>query len=497
MALSLGVTGVPRRLPCRPPGARRAATCLAAVLAVLVACSGPRNTRAGDSAPPSASAGPPPARRGDAAAERLRALPYAAWAPIAPEHAGKRGVVRHDPERATPGLNLYASPSRGEAWLVDMAGRVRHTWSSPAGQPAPGAPLLSFFFGWQHVLATPEAGLLAIVNRHRILRLDAASRSVWSAELPAHHELAPAPGGDVLTLVDAPRIVVVEGRRRLVLDDAVVRLDRDGRPRWRLSLWDALSADPAVAPRLEQAVSARYAAVDRAGIRRLLPGPGAAFPPADGPDPGAVAAWIAEPRLPPDTSRETLSRLRALPGSPPDALHANSVQLVTHAVPGVAEPGDLLVCIRELDLVAVVEPGSGRLRWSWGPGVLEAPHQPTLLPGGRLLVFDNGPRRGHSRVLELDPRGRRITWVYGEAPEEAFFSPTMGGCQPLPGGNLLVTDSLAGRAFEVARDKRIVWEFFVPALGSRGRATIYRMQRLTGELAERMSAGLRLDEDPS
>ena len=56
--------------------------------------------------------------------------------------------------------------------------------------------------------------------------------------------------------------------------------------------------------------------------------------------------------------------------------------------------------------------------------------------------------------------GRRITWVYGEAPEEAFFSPTMGGCQPLPGGNLLVTDSQAGRAFEVARDKRIVWEFF-------------------------------------
>lgn len=433
----------------------------------------------------------------DEAAERLKALPYAAWAPIAPAHEGKRGVVRHDPGRAIPGLNLYASQARGEAWLLDMAGRVRHRWSSSEGQPPPGAPVPSFFRGWQHVHATPEGGLLAIVGRHRVLKLDARSHLVWSVALAAHHEIAPAPDGGVVTLVEAPRIVVVGGRRRLVLDDEVVRLGPGGDERSRVSLWDVLSADARTASRLEQTVGTRYAAFDRVGVRALLQAPAGAARPTDAPDLEAVAAWLGEPRLPPDASRETLARLRALPASPPDVVHANSVQLVSERVEGVAQPGDLLVASRELDLVAVVDPEAGRLRWSWGPGILERPHQPTLLPSGRLLVFDNGSRRRRSRILELDAATQRITWAYGEAPEEAFFSETMGGCQPLPGGNVLVTDSEAGRAFEVTRDRRVVWEFFNPALGGSGRGTIYRMQRLSGGAVEALAARLALGNDPS
>ena len=43
-------------------------------------------------------------------------------------------------------------------------------------------------------------------------------------------------------------------------------------------------------------------------------------------------------------------------------------------------PGLLLILDREtLEVV-----------WSFGPGVLDGPHMPTLLDNGRVLVYDNG-----------------------------------------------------------------------------------------------------------
>jgi hypothetical protein len=41
----------------------------------------------------------------------------------------------------------------------------------------------------------------------------------------------------------------------------------------------------------------------------------------------------------------------------------------------------------------------------------------------------------------------------------------MGGVQGMPNGNVLITDSGAGRAYEVDRQGRIVWDFFNPDRG--------------------------------
>ena len=57
----------------------------------------------------------------------------------------------------------------------------------------------------------------------------------------------------------------------------------------------------------------------------------------------------------------------------------------------------------------------------------------------------------------------------------------MGAAERLPNGNTLVTDSFAGRAFEVARDGAVVWRFDNPArVGERREkvAVVPEMQRL-------------------
>jgi len=165
-----------------------------------------------------------------------------------------------------------------------------------------------------------------------------------------------------------------------------------------------------------------------------------------------------------------------------DIFHANTVEEILMDI-GVARKGDLLFCIRNLDLIGTLDIEKEEIAWIWGPNVLERPHNSSLLANGHILVFDNGLReRGYSRVLEVDPGTGEIVWQYESDPREDFFSPVMGGNQRLPGGNTLITESTEGRVFEVTGDGKVVWEFLnfetsKDAEHEGKRSTIYRMIR--------------------
>ena len=164
---------------------------------------------------------------------------------------------------------------------------------------------------------------------------------------------------------------------------------------------------------------------------------------------------------------------------PMDPLHCNSLQILRRDVEGLGRKGDLLLSVRELDLVLILDPRQARIRWIYGPGVLQRQHQPSLLDNNRLLIFDNGTFAKRSRVVELDPAKSKIVWTY---QARGFFSPIRGGCQRLPNGNTLIVESERGRALEVAPDGTLVWEFFNPDMKDpfmgRVRAPIYRMTRI-------------------
>jgi hypothetical protein len=94
-------------------------------------------------------------------------------------------------------------------------------------------------------------------------------------------------------------------------------------------------------------------------------------------------------------------------------------------------------------------------------------HDPDFLPNGNILVFDNrkgGPARefGYSQILEIDPTTRRVVWSYAGSEQKPFYTDARGKQQPLPNGNILVTEAQTGRVFEVARGSgsgRIIWEW--------------------------------------
>jgi len=92
-------------------------------------------------------------------------------------------------------------------------------------------------------------------------------------------------------------------------------------------------------------------------------------------------------------------------------------------------------------------------------------HDPDFLPNGRIAVFDNrtdgaeGARLGGSRILSIDPVSRKTDIIYKSNPKNYFYSEFMGKHQFLPNGNILITESLAGRIFEINSQGEVVWSY--------------------------------------
>jgi hypothetical protein len=129
--------------------------------------------------------------------------------------------------------------------------------------------------------------------------------------------------------------------------------------------------------------------------------------------------------------------------------------------------GTVAASLRSVSAVIIIDRASGEISWRLGPDILAQQHCPSELPGGSLLLFDNGTFRTgesvtYSRVIEVDRRTRAITWQYRDSPPENFFTPFMGSAQRLRNGNTLVTESAFGRIFEVDRGGQVCWEYIVP-----------------------------------
>jgi hypothetical protein len=132
-------------------------------------------------------------------------------------------------------------------------------------------------------------------------------------------------------------------------------------------------------------------------------------------------------------------------------------------------PGDLLVSLRNINTIAVIDPKTDRTKWSL-VGPFAKQHDADWLPNGHIMLFDNAggdPACGRSRILEIDPATQAIVWSYDGCKGPPFDSNIRGIQQQLANGNLLVTEALGGRVFEITREGQIVWEY-INALGESG-----------------------------
>lgn len=335
----------------------------------------------------------------------------------------RRGVTRYDRSAASPGVNVYCSVRSQEVDFLDMEGERLHTLRIPqAGE------------GRDCTLQPAAGGGFLVLTHPTLSRIDWDSGVGWTSDLGHHHDFAVAEDGRIYSLVERQGSLSFRGRPLAIRDHALVWLSPEGRYDGGILLSNVFGR-----------------AIPAARLRTM-------------------AALVESDRADGDDYARAS-----------DVLHPNGVELVDRDLP-FARTGDLILCLRELDMLAVLDPRTQRVRWAWGPGDLDGPHHPSLLPNGHLLVFDNGRRRGYSRVLELDPVSREIVWSYQADPPASFYSAVRGSAQALPNGDVLITESTKGRVFEVDRAGRVVWEFWNPTFTEGGeRKQIYRFSRLSDE----------------
>jgi hypothetical protein len=375
--------------------------------------------------------GPPATAEQAAAIAELNSIGYAAGSEPAPPRSG---VTVHDAARASAGTNLYTSGHAPGAVLMEMDGRVLHAWSADVREVWPEEELegreLALVQFWRRAFLCRDGELLAIFEGHSLIKLDRHSSLIWRSRCRAHHDLEVLPDGDILVLTRQAHVVPEFNPERPILEDFVTRLDANGNEKGRFSLLEALEASP-------------YAHLrERARLR------------SDG--------------------------IRHQRG---DILHANSLAVLdgrlAARIPAFRE-GNLLVSSRPLSFIGVVDPAREELVWTM-QGSFREQHDPKVLPGGNLLLFDNSGLGEASRVMELDPSSGAVVWEYRGTPEAPFFTRTCGAAERLPNGNTLITESDGGRAFEVTAAGEIVWEFWNPArAGDHGElvATLFEVVRL-------------------
>jgi hypothetical protein len=366
------------------------------------------------------------------------------------------------------------------AYLIDDAGTILHSWSNPAHQPRAEDDPPSYLRGWNHVEVDAGGNLFAVVPLRSLLKLTPTSELAWSCDVAAHHDLAIDVDGSILVLTEAPRQVFAGGRAHVVQDNLVTFVDPCGAVRTEVSLYDVLRTESGLRQLVDDTIGRRSEAFGR----RAWPAP----------DNDVPLEVVEETRAILRTASyrgerwRALQRLRDLPGKPCDVLHTNTIELLDAHPGGLWGRGDVLLCMRELDTIAVVDLDGAEVRWCWGPGVLSGPHQPSMLPEGRVLVYDNGVDAERTRLVVVDPGTREVVWSWSADPPRSFFCPLAGGCERLPNGNILVTNSTGGRAFELTMDGQVVWQttLSVEVYGAdRGRVSIYRMSAVEPEVVAR------------
>jgi len=322
----------------------------------------------------------------------------------------RTGLIAHDAARAQAGYTLFCPMfGDGSVYLIDMDGRVVHTWCLPYRPGLHGYLLKNghLLYGGKTMCDLDRFDAWPRVKGGVVMEVDWHGRVLWEIAHPDHHHDARLlHSGNVIMLCSRPLpaelICRIEGGQRateaggVMYGDYIVEVTRRGDVVWEWRSWEhlELASDPI-----------------------------------------------------------TLQDRRT------EWTHANSVAEMPD--------GNLAVSFRNISTVVIIERSTGNIKWRLGSPPLAQQHDARPLGDGNLLIFDNGThRRDHpapfSRVIEVEPQTSAIVWEYSDNSLFDFFSAYTGGAQRLANGNTLICEGCRGRIFEVTRQGQVVWEYVSP-----------------------------------
>ncbi len=332
--------------------------------------------------------------------KKLESIGYTAGSQAPPV---SENITMYDPENAYNGYNFLISAHAPEAVLMNMQGDVLHKWRCDLTRAwpdyTPEEPSPSHYF-WRRAQLMENGDIIVIFSGSGVLKLDKDSNVMWSVFNRAHHDFYIAENNNIYVLTREAHINKKYNEKKPILEDYICILDQNGTQLKKISILEAIE-------------QSKFSPI----LNRL-------------------ESWG-------------------------DITHTNTIQVIERntSIPEFTK-GRILVSLLSLDLVCLIDIDEGVI---WAESDLwSQQHESTLLENDNMIVLDNKGIEEKSRIIEFDPVTRKFYWVYGGKDDEPFNTPSCGACQRLPNGNTLITETDAGRAFEVTSEKNIVWEYINP-----------------------------------
>jgi hypothetical protein len=326
------------------------------------------------------------------------------------------GVVVSQPERMAPGVTFVTGlfGNRLGARLYAADGTLLHEWPIDFFKVAPEVMSYPFDALIHGDLLYSNGDFVVNLDGRSLMRVSACGDIVWQNHEKGHHSLAFDDEGYIWSPINGGRYV------NRTVTDAPFNFNRIAR------------FDPETGEKLEE--------ID------------------------LVDALI---------EADALGLILANTVKLKDMMHLNDVEVLTadkaEAFPQFSA-GDLLLSSRHYNQIWVLDGQDHSLKW-WFAGPMIGQHDPDFQPDGRITVLDNRPGgrasadpaevgdRGGSRILSIAPETKQFDVLYASSERNSFYTPYRGKHQLLDNGNILITETDAGRVFEVTPEGEVVWSF--------------------------------------
>lgn len=331
------------------------------------------------------------------------------------------GVRIHDREAVAPGTTFITShfPEfgwHGGARLIDVDGNVLHSWGPDPKEIFDTRIKYPYMHG---SYLYPNGDILANYSFIGLARISACGEVLWThSDLRPHHSVSVASDGTIW----------VSGNRRLdgrkgrdekivsalsfpVHEDLFVQLSPDGEVLRSISSIEAL---------------------DRSGLQEVV--------------------------------------MRSIKRRDGDIFHLNDVEPLSPEMADeypLFEAGDIVVSMRDIHMVAVLDPDTLQVKWHSNSDTLFQ-HDPDFIGDGWIGIFDNrfdrtenGSILGGTRIIAVRPHTGERKVLFPTEASPPFYTKWSGKWQQLSNGNMLLTEARAGHALEVDRNGKPVWEWTI------------------------------------
>ncbi|WP_076411301.1 arylsulfotransferase family protein [Shewanella sp. UCD-KL12] len=347
------------------------------------------------------------------------------------------GVKSYNLDKAYTGYTLLQGtmPGGPQVKLIDMNGNEIHRWDvnffdiwpTPDHLSESFRPVSELYTHTQGFVALPDGSIIVNVGGKGSAKLDKCSNVIWTVNRRTHHSVTQTTDGNFWIpahrdIEDIPEHLLFAGITKDHLnnreqdtffgyENLILLIDNEGNILREFSMLEAIYQ----------------------------------------------ASWEA-------------AVVSSLKSKPFDLTHINDIEIVTPALArkiNNVNEGDLLISIRQMHMLTILDQFTGKIKWRhFGPWVSQ--HDPDITIEGNIVVFNNSVvevafnRPAGSNIVELDPATNQTRILYPTEDSPSFFTNIMGSHQGLENNNRLISESRAGRVFEVTSSGELVWQYILP-----------------------------------